>query len=221
MKRIAAVICVLAVVGLVLPAIAQDKPTDKPPVKPEVKPPVKTEKKVECTCDAIKKAGTGWCEHCAKGLYMGSEVKVEKVYKTLVGEPAPKEFKCKDCEAAAKKDGWCEKDKVGFAGGKMYASKFAWDLAKGQKVDAATVKCEDCKKLIADKKDGYCPKCEGGLVSGLFFKGKEAYDQAAAAAKLVKESVGAKCEGCAFAMLTDGKCEKCKAEYKDGKKKGA
>src|SRR5205823_11042272 len=103
----------------------------------------------KCSCDSIKKAGIGWCGHCKEGMAYGQEIKSEKVYKEVAGEKAPKDMKCKGCATAAAKDGTCEHCHVSFAHGVMYHSAAAHDLAAGTKVDAKTVKCADCKKLVA------------------------------------------------------------------------
>jgi hypothetical protein len=36
--------------------------------------------------------------------------------------------------------------------------------------------------------------------------------------KVLRDAAKTKCEGCAIAMVSDGKCDQCKVSFKDGKK---
>lgn len=206
MKRFGIGLGLLALAAVAIPTFAiDDKAGDK--------------KEAKCTCAEIKKAGCGWCDACHSGMSCGKELKSETVYKTVAGVDAPKDMKCKGCAKAAKESGTCEHCHVSFAAGRMYTSPAAYTVASGAKVDAKDVKCADCRKMIESHTDGFCDKCGAGLVHGMVFKGKAAYEKAVQAMDLLAQAVAAsaKCEGCAMGMLTDGKCDKCKVSFKNGK----
>lgn len=201
MKRVGLVIGMAAAVGLCGVLAAQDK--------------------AKCTCAEAAKSGMGWCAACKHGMAYGMETRFESVYKLIAGAEAPKsksEFKCKDCLKAMETDGTCSHCKVAFYKGKMYQAMPAYRMAMGMKPDPAKITCEGCKKNLAAHKDGYCDTCSAGLVGGLHYKGKSAYESAVKALAIIKEAMGAKCEGCGKAMLTDGECTTCKVKYKEGKK---
>lgn len=160
----------------------------------------------------------GWCEPCKEGFVSGVNIKSKKLYDALSGmEMKPDAMKCDGCKAAAAKGGECAACHVSFAHGKAYKSKIAAKLAAGDALDPAKVSCDGCKKVAADH--GWCDACKVGLVGYHAYKDRAAYDDAAKArATLVNASSAAgKCEACAVAMVTDGKCETCKMSFKDGK----
>ncbi len=133
---------------------------------------------------------------------------------------------CKDFAKSG--EGWCGHCHSGMVchvdckGEKVYKamkdSSYAKCVENGEAVKASDVKCADCKKMCDAHKDGWCKKCSAGLVGGRVFKGKEAYDKAEHCMATLRNAGKAKCDGCAIAMLSDGKCDHCKVSYKDGKK---
>jgi len=144
----------------------------------------------------------------------------------------PKEKGGKECAGCAdmKKsgEGWCDHCKAGMVAhvdvkdAKVYKamkdSSFAKAWEKGEAVKVSEVKCADCKKMVESHKDGWCKKCNAGLVAGHVFKSEADYKKADHAMTVLRSASKSKCEGCAVAMVSDGKCDQCKTSYKDGKK---
>jgi len=180
----------------------------------------------KCGCKKIHKAGSGWCEPCGGGEAFGVAIKSKKLYKALQGKKIKEKskIKCGGCKKAEAKGGKCDGCHVAFNEGKVYHSPVAHILSKGVKVDAKAVKCRDCKESLESGKPKFCSACDGGFVGGLAYKTRVLYKQAKKAMKTLKRAtkVSAKCEGCAVAMVSDGKCEHCNAKFTGGKpeKKG-
>lgn len=171
-------------------------------------------------CSKVAKVGEGFC--CGKGKIYGVKLSSKKLYAALAGHKIDDEaIKCAGCKAAAKSNGRCEHCGVGAADGKLFHSKPSHALAKGTVVSAAkAAHCDAC--LLAFKINGYCSGCDSGFVAGRMFKGKEEYKAALAAHKTLVDASAAskKCEACAVAMVTDGKCEQCNVSFKDGRSEG-
>lgn len=171
-------------------------------------------------CDKVAKAGEGFC--CGKGKIYGVQLPSKKLYTALAGHKIdPAKMKCAGCKAAAKTDGRCEHCGVGAADGKMFHSKVSHTLAKGQPMSAEKAKhCSACAS--AHKNNGFCSGCSAGFVAGRLFVGKASHEAAVEARKILVMAADAakKCEACAVAMVTDGKCEHCKVSFKDGKATG-
>ncbi len=181
----------------------------------------------KCGCKKIHKTGNGWCEPCGGGEAFGVAIKSEKLHKALQGKKIKDKSKikcggCKKAEAAAGDCGGCH---VAFNDGKVYHSPVAHVLSKGMKVSPKAVKCGGCKESLESGKPKFCSACDGGFVGGLAYKTKALYMQAKQAMKTLKRAakVSKKCEGCAVALVSDGKCEHCSAKGSGGKpeKKGA
>jgi hypothetical protein len=172
-------------------------------------------------CCEKAKASNGWCAGCKHGYYDSVELKSEKLYNALRGEPVKGEPKCADCAKALAAGGVCEHCKVAFANQMMYHSMVGYHLARGEHVNAADLKCPNAKKLVASAGGGWCDGCKAGYVGCEKFTDKTAYEQAARARQVLMAASKAseKCEGCAVAMVTDGRCEACRVTFKDGKPK--
>jgi len=170
-------------------------------------------------CAKIAKAGDGFCTGCGKGQAFGVQLTSQKLHAALAGEKVDAAtVKCPGCKAALATEGKCEHCKSFAAEGKMFHSPVAHALAKGKPYTAEQAgHCPSCAKGF--KENGFCSSCDTGFVAGRIFEGKESHDAAAAAYKTLNSAAEAckKCEGCATAMVTDGKCEPCKTEFKDGK----
>lgn len=171
-------------------------------------------------CSEVAKKGEGF--HCGHGKIFGVELTSEKLYRALVGMKVEVEkMKCEGCKTAAKTGGTCKHCNVGLAQGKAYHSLIAHRVASGKPITAEhAAKCGGCK--IAFKSNGRCSACDVGFVAGRMFSDKEVYTRAVSAYKTIVKAIGkaAKCEACAVAMVTDGKCPTCKVSFKDGKKEG-
>ena len=77
--------------------------------------------------------------------------------------------------------------------------------------------CGGCK--TARKENTRCDHCNVGFAAGRAFKDMDLYKHALLALEtLTKASETAtKCEACAVAMVTNGTCDKCNVQFKDGK----
>jgi len=180
-----------------------------------------------CGCKKIHKTGNGWCAPCGGGEAFGVAIKSEKLHKALQGQKIKdkSKIKCDGCKKAAAGGSDCGHCRVAFNDGKVYHSPVAHILSKGAKVDVKAVKCGGCKESLKSGKPKFCSACDGGIVGGLVYKTEALYKQAKKAMKILTRAakVSAKCEGCAVAMISDGKCEHCNAKFAGGKpeKKGA
>lgn len=176
----------------------------------------------KCICKAIYKDGSGWCSPCKEGAVHGVAIKSGKLYQALCGVEVKdkSKMKCGGCKIAHEKNGKCDYCNVTFHDGKYYRSPIAVVLASGKAVDAKAVKCGGCKKAAHSKKGGFCSPCGAGHVGGMVFMGAKLFEKAVLAMNTLMDSAGVagKCESCAVAMVTNGKCDQCKVEFKDGKK---
>lgn len=203
MKKLLGLSAALALVVLVMPGFAGDEKGKGEAAK--------------CICPDMKATSVAWCAHCKDGKAFGQDVKSEKLVTALSGKEVKEaDLKCADCKAVLKAGGTCTKCKITYLNGKQYQSPVAASLAKGTLLDKAKVTCAGCKAL--PEKGGICPQCGAAVFSGMVFKGKEDYDKAVRANSILATAVTTKCEDCAVAIVTDGKCEKDKATYKDGRK---
>jgi hypothetical protein len=167
-------------------------------------------------CDKVAKKGEGFC--CGKGIAYGVELSSEKLQAALSGKHV-NATNCAGCKAAAKGNGRCAHCNVGVANSKVYRSSVSYRLAKGTRVTAkAAASCSGCK--TAHKSNGRCTDCKVGFVGGRKFTDLDDYQAALTAHKTLRVAAkqAEKCEACAVAMVTDGKCESCKIKFKDGKK---
>lgn len=201
MKKLAYLLTVVAVCGLAAPATAGGE---------------------ACYCKTIKASGNGWCDGCNGGAVYGIAIKSAKLFKALQGKEIkdPGKISCAGCKAAVGKNGSCDHCSVAFNDGKAYHASLAQILSRGNKVDAGDVKCSGCAKTLKSGKDGFCKSCDGGFVGGLAFHGKKLFGQAKDAMQTLRAAArtAKHCEQCAVAMVSDGQCNKCKVDFKDGKK---
>jgi hypothetical protein len=175
----------------------------------------------DCSCTADK-AANGWCGECKVGHVSGVKLTSEKLYAALQGEKVDAEsIKCPGCKSAFAKHEVCEGCKVHFAGDQGYKSPVAYHLARGKVIDkaAADMKCEGCKKA-AEAGHGWCEDCKAGMVANRAYKNKKNYEQAVEAQTILAKAneAAGRCDTCAVAMVTDGKCEACSVNFKGGKK---
>lgn len=164
----------------------------------------------EC-CDKSKSTD-GYC--CGTGYFAGLTIKSEKLHTALVGQKVNAyKMKCASCKKALKTDGECKSCGVSFAGKKAYKSAAAAKLAKGKAVNVSAISCPGCKKAASGA--GQC--CGTNYVGQKSYKNDASYREAKEALALVKLAAASKCEDCAVAMVTDGKCASCNLSFKNGK----
>jgi hypothetical protein len=168
-------------------------------------------------CQAIGKKGDGFCAHCGKGKVFGVDLTSQKLYDATAGKEVQiDEMKCAGCKKAAATNGSC--CGKSFAHGKAYHSPVGYTLAKGKPyTEAKAGHCPGCRDAFASH--GFCTGCNVGFVAHRLYKDKESHDAALAAHQtLVKAAeISKKCEACAVAMVTNGKCDHCNVSFKDGK----
>ena len=170
----------------------------------------------ECKCGTAK-VENEWCSDCGVGYFAGVKLKSQDVLEALKGRTVEGgEIKCGACKTAYASDGVCTHCSVVFADKKVYHSSVAHRLAKGKAKDVEGIACPSCSRNAAGS--GWCDTCKVGMVGNLAFKDKKEFEQAAEARKTLLAAAGSKCEKCAVARVTDGKCDACKVEYKHCKK---
>ncbi len=173
-------------------------------------------------CDNVSKTGQGFC--CGEGKSFGVTIKSKKLHDALVGQKISltqaKQCPCDNRAKAVAGNGSC--DKCRLTGSKMYGSRAAYLLAKGQPMSkeliaACPKRCNQCK--IAFKEGKRCERCKVGFVGDRMFENEKDYRAALAAFETLKKAAVAaqKCEACAVALVTDGKCERCNVKFKDGR----
>lgn len=172
-----------------------------------------------CTCAGVRKSGEGWCRKCESGAMYGVAIKSHKLYEALQGSPVAdvSSIRCLECRKAAKSKGTCERCHLNFYEGKMYKSAIARALAEGRSFDAAKSKCCLCRDNSRKGVVAFCANCDAGPIGGRLYHGEAVFKKAEAALGILKAAAMTKCEGCAIAMITDGKCDHCKVEFKGGK----
>ncbi|MCC7292680.1 MAG: hypothetical protein IT449_11535 [Phycisphaerales bacterium] len=123
-------------------------------------------------CKAVAEKG-GTCDHCkityANGMSYGSFVSAALCCGKMTD---PATIKCEACKGAAegKSEGaYCDACKAGFVGHFAFATKTAYDAAKGaMKVLANAAKtcatCPTCAKAMVT--NGTCDKCKATYLNG-------------------------------------------------------
>lgn len=173
--------------------------------------------------EAAKTAKAGANASAEAVTVFGVEVTSDKLRAALAGfEMNEKSVRCPGCRAALKNDGTCEHCHVSMAHGKAYRSPVAYALAKGTPMPAELVaacpkRCDQCKTM--HKENGFCTACNVGFVADRMYSNEEDYRAAVAAHETLAKAAKAaeSCEACAVALVTDGTCDQCKVQFKDGK----
>lgn len=171
--------------------------------------------RADCTC-GIAKLENGWCAGCKSGHIAGLVVNSKKLWSQLAASPNEGEaFKCATCKKFADAgSGYCEACNVGYLGKYHYHSKAGYILARGARIDAAKLTCEDCQKNLGG--NVWCEKCKAGVVGYALYNDKSLFDAASQARANISIAAATKCETCQTAILNDGQCVKCKRAYKEG-----
>ena len=172
----------------------------------------------DCAC-ATARVDNGWCAACKVGYVAGFRIPSHALFEALDAhghDINPASIKCESCKKALETDGFCEKCRMGFLRGKAYVSRLNYHLAHGKIRNPADIKCGTCKANTA--KYGWCDVCKVGMVGHVALADKRHYEPAAREAEILVRAIALaeKCELCAAAMVLDGKCPRCKIEYKDG-----
>ncbi len=166
-----------------------------------------------CRC-AVARVDDGWCPKCEVGYYANIQIKSVTLFETLDlhgHEIDPKKSRCESCRAAHASGGFCESCHMGFIDGRGFFSRVCYAMAKG-----ATAPPPPDGQAYAER---WCGHCHSGRVANRAFSSESDWSEArrwrdilAAAAKKADA-----CEPCATAMITDGRCFRCRVQYRDGK----
>ena len=172
-----------------------------------------------CTCDADK-LKNGWCQKCKVGYVAGVAIKSEVLFEALDAHGHhidADSMKCESCRKALASDCFCKRCNWGFVDKQLYYSKLTYLLARGTSKAESSIKCSSCRKNVL--KPGWCDSCKVGMVGNVAFQDKEMFEQASKEYRklLAAVEIARRCEICAVALFTDGKCPTCKKTYKDGK----
>jgi len=173
------------------------------------------EAKAPCKC-AINKVHNGWCEACKKGYVAGILVPSAALFEALDAHGHdfdPASIKCKTCQNAIKTHGFCDRDNMGFIHNLAYVSRLTYHLAKGTPLDASKLKCNACRQYA--RKHGWCEACKRGMAGNVAFTNRDDFEQAARQIDFLLSCIQMidRCEICAVARFTGGKCPKCNILY--------
>ena len=174
-----------------------------------------------CACETSK-VKNGWCSRCNTGFVASFRVSSQLLFEALDAhghDIDPSCIQCPTCKKAMESDGYCDGCRMGFVRKQLYMSRLSYYLARGEAKEVSTITCPICRKNA--EKFGWCDACGLGMLGNVAIKNREEFEQGAkvferflAAMEILKT-----CEMCAAASMFDGKCPKCRLEFKDGKPK--
>lgn len=168
-----------------------------------------------CHCESFK-INNGWCGHCKIGFVASIPVPSYLLFETLDAhghQVDPKSIKCSSCVTAMATGGFCDRCQMGFVKGLAYVSRLTYHLAKGQARDVAKLECATCR--THSDRHGWCAECKTGMVGNVAFESKADFQSAAEELDFLQTVIEMldKCEICAVAKFTGGRCPKCKVLY--------
>jgi hypothetical protein len=125
-------------------------------------------------------------------------------------------LECPECQKAFDSEGFCEEHRIGFFEKKAYFSRLTFELARAQIANPAKITCPVCRKNA--RGHGWCEAHQIGMVGNFAIRGRERYQEVAKALEILEiaSTTSARCEHCAMAIVTDGRCPFHKINYKDG-----
>ena len=111
------------------------------------------------------------------------------------------------CEVSKSRGGWCNACDLGYVAGVAIKSEMLFEAldAHGHHIDPESMKCEGCRKALAN--DGFCENCQWGFVGKQLYHSKLTYYLAKGRPKS-KSAIS-----CATCQAHTGKptwCESCK-----------
>jgi len=168
-----------------------------------------------CKCE-FNKLHNGWCEACKKGYVAGILVPSAMLLEALDAHGHdfdPASIKCKTCQEAIKTQGFCDRDNMGFIHNLAYVSRLTYHLAKGTPMDVSKLTCKKCRQFA--RKHGWCEACHRGMAGNVVFTNRNDFEQAARQIDFLMSVIKMidRCEMCAVARFTGGKCPKCNILY--------
>ena len=169
-----------------------------------------------CICKDARING-GWCPSCLVGYVAGVKIKSEMLFETIDAhghDILPASFKCPLCQAALRTNGYCSRCRMGFVDQKAYLSPLTYYIATGRVVDRSKLSCERCRTNSGTR--GWCDQCKVGMMGSVAIESRTEFDKAKIEFDRLLRAVRmlAECETCATALMTGGRCTKCKISYK-------
>lgn len=171
-----------------------------------------------CTC-SVARIRQGWCPACKVGYIAGFRLQSYDLWETLDAHghdfDGPS-IRCAACQQAMKTDGFCDACGMGYLHNLAYLSRLTYHLARGRICDVEGIACHACRQNA--QRYGWCGACRRGMVGHVCFVDRSDYDGAAHQMEIVfraQETIP-RCETCAVAMVSNGRCPYCKITYRDG-----
>ena len=173
-----------------------------------------------CVC-ASAAQNDGWCDVHEIGYLGGIEIHSERLFSALDAHGHELDldtFDCAECKAAISADGFCEEHRVGFVDGLVYYSKLTHHLARGEQRDLSAVVCPVCRTNA--RSHGWCDTCRIGMVGALALGNKAELEKARKAFEILQAAIRAlaRCETCAVATFSGGRCGVCDISYGSAQK---
>ncbi|MGE0479225.1 MAG: hypothetical protein AB7Q17_02015 [Phycisphaerae bacterium] len=169
----------------------------------------------DCSACTANVRNDGWCDKCKVGYYDGVKLAFRPAYDVL--QPIAADTlaaKCEGCKKAAASNGACDTCRIRFIDKQGYKSWVAVHFAGADRFDSEKSKCDECKRSKAAYRS--CRACGANVIGNRKFKDAKTFEAALPARMALQSASATKCEGCAVAVLTNGKCAKCKLEYQNG-----
>lgn len=170
-----------------------------------------------CEC-VVGRLENGWCKPCRVGYVAGFPMKSPMLWEALDAhghDIDPQKIECANCQKQMTQDGFCEPCKWGFVGGQLYFSRLTYLLAQGS--PQSSYSCKSCE--TSSKDHGWCQACAVGMIGNVRIPDQKVYLAAIPQLQKLKAAIAMlkECHFCAAALFLDGRCHKCRVQYRDGK----
>lgn len=171
-----------------------------------------------CTCSQAS-VTNGWCSACRVGYVAGLKIPSLLMYDALDAHGHnidPQKMTCNSCKKALQTDGYCPACRIGFIRNQAYLSRLTYHAAKGRVVKAEHIECARCVSHVGTA--GWCDECGLGIVGNVAHSDRTLYEALAEEFRKLKNAIKRleKCESCAVASLTNGRCMTCRKVFTDG-----
>jgi hypothetical protein len=171
-----------------------------------------------CTC-ADARMINGWCRRCNAGFVAGRQVECALLFDALdphghdlmIGE-----LECAACRDAARTNGFCDVDGMGFVDVKAYFTRLTHGLATGQAIDVQVIRCGRCREN-SQADSGWCEACGRGMVGNVAIEDQAVFDATAKEFAILEAAISRapSCELCACAMVVHRACPTCRTDYRE------
>lgn len=174
--------------------------------------------KSPCTCSQAC-VTNGWCSACRVGYVAGLKIPSLLMYDALDAHGHnidPRKITCNSCKTALETDGYCPVCRIGFIRNQAYLSRLTYHVAMGKVVAAEHLDCVRCASHVGNS--GWCDECKVGIVGNVAHSDRALFEALAEEFKKLETAVKRleKCESCAAASLTDGRCMICRKVFTHG-----